>query len=634
MMELFPIRKIITLTIAFSLLFISCEKDDNFPDSPEEIEESAYISVQISKEGAKIISSSITNVATQNSIINSVEISDQIGLIEGVISAKPTTTGSGIYVQQTDGTFINLLIATADNESLYKEESPKDLFVLNNKTSIETNILPFGDKALILAPFQESFNTDLTYLSQQLKAANYNVDIFINEEADMDHFRSSFLNDYDIVLIITHGCANLRTNGGTISTLLMTGEEYSAGGLLALPKEERKAIGKISNGDGKVYFAISASWLSLTEDGEFKDSWIFVYGCESSLVDEGSASVTNAFLSLGAEGYNGFDGSVSVKLANQIIKKMVYLFSTGISFKEATAFVKSDPELLGYSSILRISKPQYPDYVNHINVNLFDYKQKSNNAFYIDPPDAIDIDGNIYRTVKIGAQIWFAENLRVKRYNNGEPISESLSIIEKLWPFINALKLITEEGYGAYTLEGLRSLGVISSASKEQLVSGCTVMGIQNPEQKSIQILYEESILKKSRFENYGILYSWNIVNDSRDLCPAGWHIPALDEWDDLATSLGGAEIAGGKLKESGTDYWLSPNTNATNETGFSALPAGRLSTAGGYQFEGYNTFWWTSDEYDTNSSFSVGVQYNTSAIINGPDFKNSLISVRCIKDN
>ena len=132
-----------------------------------------------------------------------------------------------------------------------------------------------------------------------------------------------------------------------------------------------------------------------------------------------------------------------------------------------------------------------------------------------------DIDGNKYKTIKIGTQWWMAENLKVTHYRNGDPLNKVVT---------NIFYLDT----GAY----------------------CA---------------YE---YKDSLSNIYGYLYNWAAVADTRNLAPEGWHVPITKEWETLVYFLGGG-LASAKLKESGTSHWSSPNTDATNESGFTALGAG-----------------------------------------------------------
>ncbi len=135
-----------------------------------------------------------------------------------------------------------------------------------------------------------------------------------------------------------------------------------------------------------------------------------------------------------------------------------------------------------------------------------------------------DIDGNTYTTVIIGTQEWMASNLRTSRYNNGDPIPN-----------------------------------VTNDAAWWALTSGAWSNYNNNSSNDAI----------------YGKLYNWFAVDDSRQLCPTGWEIPSNEDLDSLASFLGGGNWQGGKLKEVGFSHWLSPNTGATDQYGFSLLPAG-----------------------------------------------------------
>lgn len=97
----------------------------------------------------------------------------------------------------------------------------------------------------------------------------------------------------------------------------------------------------------------------------------------------------------------------------------------------------------------------------------------------------------------------------------------------------------------------------------------------------------------------YGRLYNWYTVEDSRNICPEGWHVPTDSEWALLEDYLGGSEIAGGKLKEGGTSHWVNPNAGATNESGFTALPGAARYRDGFVTDIGYFGNWWSSsNEY------------------------------------
>ncbi|MFH1894133.1 MAG: FISUMP domain-containing protein, partial [Candidatus Zixiibacteriota bacterium] len=197
-----------------------------------------------------------------------------------------------------------------------------------------------------------------------------------------------------------------------------------------------------------------------------------------------------------------------------------------------------------------------------------------------------DIDGNVYQTVTIGTQVWMMENLKVIHYRNGDPIPH-----------------VTDGG----TWVGLTTGAYCAYNNDENNVA------------------------------TYGRLYNWYAVGDSRNIAPAGWHVPSDAEWQTLVDYLGGNRVAGGKLKEAGTTHWLSPNTGANNESGFSALPGGsRLD--GGLSFLGMGVVahFWSSTlgglggiVYHRTLGFGYSEIYHSF----GSHHKLFGFSVRCVRD-
>lgn len=196
-----------------------------------------------------------------------------------------------------------------------------------------------------------------------------------------------------------------------------------------------------------------------------------------------------------------------------------------------------------------------------------------------------DSEGNIYKTVKIGDQWWMAENLKTTKYSNGDPIPNVTDSLA--WENLNT---------GAYC-------------------------NFDNDE--SISTIY-------------GRLYNWYAVNDSRNIAPVGWHIPSEDEWTTLLEYLGGGIVAGGKLKERGSSHWNSPNREATNESGFTALPGGYRSINGAFNEMGVGgNFWSSTEKSATRARYHDLVYYSpASGYRHGDVAKGYGFSVRCIKDN
>jgi uncharacterized protein (TIGR02145 family) len=141
-----------------------------------------------------------------------------------------------------------------------------------------------------------------------------------------------------------------------------------------------------------------------------------------------------------------------------------------------------------------------------------------------------------------------------------------------------------------------------------------------------------------STYSKYGKLYNWYNVSDTRELAPAGWHIPTKAEWDSLIKFLGGTANAGARLKgkgtiENGDGLWLSPNTGATNESGFTALPGGSRDDNG--NFGGIGTYgdWWTATDYSSTHAMNRNIYYSNESVSNYSNKKGFYLSVRCIKD-
>ncbi len=128
----------------------------------------------------------------------------------------------------------------------------------------------------------------------------------------------------------------------------------------------------------------------------------------------------------------------------------------------------------------------------------------------------------------------------------------------------------------------------------------------------------------------YGCLYTWETANR---VCPSGWHLSSQDEWKALSAYLGGETIAADKLKESGTDHWQKPVSQATNESGFTAIPGGYRNENGDCFVLGYNGWWWCSTEKDPGRAYHVLIFGHTKDVTISYNDKSNGFSVRCVKD-
>jgi len=188
-----------------------------------------------------------------------------------------------------------------------------------------------------------------------------------------------------------------------------------------------------------------------------------------------------------------------------------------------------------------------------------------------------DYDGNVYETITINEQVWMKDNLRALHYADGSEITD------------------------IYTYEGIDNY-----------------------------------------VDTYGYLYTWNAAMNNltttkaQGACPDGWHIPDRSEWNALFTFLGGKSVAGGKLKETGTDNWTDPNTGASNSSGFSARGAGEK--AGSYQLGVYQYFkdvvlYWSSNMYTSEGAYYYAIMNDKEEVREIKFYRDYAYSVRCIQD-
>ncbi|MBW7843819.1 MAG: fibrobacter succinogenes major paralogous domain-containing protein [Ignavibacterium sp.] len=190
-----------------------------------------------------------------------------------------------------------------------------------------------------------------------------------------------------------------------------------------------------------------------------------------------------------------------------------------------------------------------------------------------------DIEGNIYKTVKIGSQTWFVENLRISHYNNGDSI-------------ISTNNEIYEEVKPQYQWP---------ANGDEELV------------------------------DKYGRLYTWYVITDKRDICPCGWHVPSQEDFAELIEYLGGdVEQIGAYLKESETKNWMAPNVGATNSSGFTAIPAGARDYTSAFVWFGKSASFWSSTENDIDDAFFYSLDHLNTEFVEDVYSHKAGHTVRC----
>jgi len=223
-----------------------------------------------------------------------------------------------------------------------------------------------------------------------------------------------------------------------------------------------------------------------------------------------------------------------------------------------------------------ISSPASGLVIFNTTTNSLEYKS-STGWVSLTAPTAIN-----YPSVLIGSQYWMEKNLDVTTYRNGDPI-----------PYVT----------DATTWSGL--------------TTGAWCYYDNDPANGPL----------------YGKLYNWYAVNDSRGLAPTGWHVPTDAEWSTLTTTLGGESVAGGKMKVAGTTRWTTPNTGATNSSGFAGLPGGVRGYDGSFYNVVYYGYWWSASEYDAAYAWYRDLDYVSSGVGRSYYDKTDGFSVRVVRD-
>jgi uncharacterized protein (TIGR02145 family) len=290
------------------------------------------------------------------------------------------------------------------------------------------------------------------------------------------------------------------------------------------------------------------------------------------ILDNSASPITNVTVSISADPEfltNGYFSTVLTNSNGQFVIPAIPLRTVGL-------------KTLIPSFKIKVMKDNYEtSYIT--GIVLLENRMKVRNTML--PPASggtvTDIDGNIYHTVTIGTRVWMVENLKTTKYNDG-----------------TSIPLVTD---------------------------GAAWSNLTNPG----YCWYNNDAANKN---TYGALYNWFTVNTGI-LAPTGWHIPSDAEWTTLTTYLGGESAAGSKLKETGTTHWQSPNTGATNETGFTALPGGTRGIIGAFGAIGSFGHWWGSTEGNTSNAWERSMKYSDSGVGRYGVDKSNGFSVRCTRD-
>ena len=259
---------------------------------------------------------------------------------------------------------------------------------------------------------------------------------------------------------------------------------------------------------------------------------------------------------------------------NLILVFVLFLFASTVNAQNDTMYVMKKGNILGKFK------------VSDVDSIIFFQPQ-------IYPTFTDSRDSNVYQTVTIGNQIWMAENL-------------------KYLPIVGP------------------------DSSKQSTFVVYNYKGTNVAEAKAT-----------FNYNTYGVLYTWETAMNGapsssanpsgvQGVCPSGWHLPSDAEWTQLTNYLGGESVAGGKLKEIEFTHWISPNSNATNEKGFTALPGGEWVTIGDRSLSmmmGRGGYWWSATDKSTLDAWLWFIYYNRRDLSGVPNSMKDGFSVRCVKD-
>lgn len=198
----------------------------------------------------------------------------------------------------------------------------------------------------------------------------------------------------------------------------------------------------------------------------------------------------------------------------------------------------------------------------------------------------VDADEYIYPGITIGEQVWLAKNLRTSVFSNGDPIPQVTD--EEAWIELGNL------GEGGYVFFENQNLNIYPK----------------------------------------GKLYNWYAVNDSRNICPEGWHVPSKEDWEILINFLNNQtdSIAGGRMKAIGSEFWGNTNTGAVNEPGFFAIPSGKRGEDGAFELAN-QAWWWSVSETGETTATVYSVTNNSEKVFERSRPKSFGMAVRCVKD-
>jgi uncharacterized protein (TIGR02145 family) len=453
-----------------------------------------------------------------------------------------------------------------------------------------------ADQHIVAGSGTTSFTSSITGL---MPCMTYHVRAFATNSAGISYSEDI---SFCTICISTDTATNITINGATSGgTITCNGsEDVTARGVCwSVDSLPTVAGSHTTNGAGNGHFSSSLTGLTpgnyyyyraylINNDGIFYGNQIRfrVY----KLPSIATTPITNTTTTTATSG-----GSVTVDGYPAITVK-------GVCYSTLTNPTIADPHTsdgsgsASYISSLNGLLPETGYYVRAYAINAAGTVYGNPQSMKTLPTaclPSVTYGGKTYPTLMIGEKCWLKENLNIGSMISGNITQANNAVIEK------------------YCINNV--------------ASNCDIYGGLYQWGEVVQYLNGAS---------NSINWNPSPTGYVQGICPTNWHLPSDAEWTALSTSLGGANVAGGKMKESGTAHWISPNTSASNSSGFTGLPGGFRDSDGSMYDLGYYGYYWSATPNDNLNSWSNILSFNNAKLERYNGIKTNGFAVRCIKNN
>ena len=396
------------LACAALLALAACgDSPTGFPDDPGAVGSAAEVTASIAAGAETRFEELVAAAVAAGDYLDTRDVEASLLEIDGVREARINATGTAVRLRQRDGAWLNvplarrtdprLFVSTRGNPSVALRPG-RAVGALSPAAPAQAAVYPPGTRAVILAPFQREFGEDLDAIAVPLRLAGFFVEVFEDEEAGLDRFRGSFLSEYDVVYVSTHGAADAVGRDGTpAGTMLVTGTRAGRDADVALHGASRAgyaAVGQFSTADG-VFYGVSGEWIEAT-GGDFDETFLYLNASESASDAGDAETLPGALHRMGAGAVTGWSDVVNQPMAEATAVRVVAGLSRGRSLQQSVNDVRTDLAFLLYGWWLRVrlidtSEPA-------VRVDLLARTQRTADTYHIFDPARVVADGTMIPT--------------------------------------------------------------------------------------------------------------------------------------------------------------------------------------------------------------------------------------------